>query len=284
MNRVETNKMFLFKKGKISYYVSGDSRKETILMLHPAFADHEIFEAQTNYFKDHFQIITVDLPGHGASQNKGSDVTLREMPDILNQILYENDITACHLIGVSLGSLTAQAFADRYPDRVKSVIIVGGYSIHKANERVLKAQRREGLKWILYILFSMKKFRSYITSVSCHTDLGRDMFTRGIQRFGRRSFSAMGGIKTFFVNKNTPMPYPLLIIVGEHDLKLIRDAAIELHELEKDSQLVLLPRAGHCANVDASHEFNSIVENFLSMFGRSSLNSFTPHANRFCNH
>ncbi len=254
----------VYRNTQISYHIMINEGKETILMLHPAFADHRIFKHQTDYFKKNYQIIVLDMPGHGESQITGTPVILRDMPEILNQLLYENAIDSCHLIGVSMGSLVAQAFAEHYPERVKSIIIVGGYSIHKANERILKAQKSEGLKWIMYILFSMKKFRSYVTSVSCHSDLGRDMFSRGIQHFRRRSFTAMAGMNAFFTNKNTPMTYPLLIIIGEHDLKLVQDAAFELHALEKHSQLVLLTGAGHCANVDAPNEFNNVVENFLS--------------------
>jgi 3-oxoadipate enol-lactonase len=250
---------------QISCFIMKNEGKETILMLHPAFADHTIFKTQIAYFKNDYQLILVDLPGHGNCNNIESKVTIKDTPEILNQILFDNNIEACHLVGVSLGSLVAQAFADRYPDRVKSVIIVGGYSIHKANKRVLKGQRKEGLKWILYILFSMKKFKDYVISVSCRTDLGRDMFAQGIQHFRRRSFSLMAGMNTFFINKDTPMPYALLIVVGEHDRKLVQEAAVELHELEKKSQLVLLPGAGHCANVDAPNEFNRVVGNFLSV-------------------
>jgi 3-oxoadipate enol-lactonase len=260
---IKKTRKIIYKNTQITYNVLGNKGTETMIMLHPAFTDHHIFEPQTDYFKAGYQLILIDMPGHGKSQIIGSKITLEDMPEILNLILIENDISACHLLGVSMGSLVAQAFAERYPDRVKSVIIVGGYSIHKANTRILKAQKSEGLKWIFYILFSMKKFRSYVTSVSCHTDRGRDLFARGAESFRRRSFVAMDGMKTFFTNTETPMSYSLLIIVGEYDHKLIQEGAIEWHELEKHSQLVIVPSAGHCANVDAPNEFNQVVENFL---------------------
>ncbi len=253
----------VYRNTQISYHIMINEGKETILMLHPAFADHTIFETQFAYFKTEYQIILLDMPGHGKDPILESNVTIKDMPEFLNLILFDNKIEFCHLLGVSMGSLVAQAFADRYPDRVKSVIIVGGYSIHKANERVLKGQKKEGLKWILYLIFSMKKFRNYVISVSCHTDSGRDTFAQGIKHFRRRSFSAMAGMNTFFINKDTPMPYPLLIIVGEHDRKLVQEASVELHEIEQQSQLVLLPGAGHCANIDAPNEFNKVVENFI---------------------
>lgn len=263
-NNVEIGRKLLFNNAQISYYISGNKGKEAILFLHPAFADHRIFETQENYFKDHYQVILIDMPGHGGSRIHGSKVTLRDMPEIIKHILEENRVTVCHVVGVSLGSLVAQAFADRYRNWVQSVTIVGGYSIHKENEHILKTQRKEGLKWILYILFSMNKFRNYVTSVSCSSDRGREVFTNGIQQFRRSSFPAMAGINDFFSRKENPMPYRMLIVYGEHDLKLIKDAAHALHELEIHSQLELIPGAGHCANIDAPNEFNTILENFLS--------------------
>jgi 3-oxoadipate enol-lactonase len=262
---IKKTRKIVYKNTQISYNILGNKGTETMIMLHPAFADHRIFEPQTDYFMGGYQLILIDMPGHGKSQIIGSKITLKDMPEILNQILIENDISTCHLIGVSMGSLVAQAFAERYPDRVKSVIIVGGYSIHKANARILKAQKSEGLKWFIYILFSMKKFRSYVISVSCHTDQGRDLFARGAESFRRRSFIAMEGMKTFFTNKDTPMSYPLLIIVGEYDLKLIQESAIEWNKLDKHSQLVFIPSAGHCANADDPNEFNRVVEKFLAV-------------------
>lgn len=257
-------KQLKYKKGSVVYYIAENKGIQTILMLHPAFADHEIFQLQMDYFKNHYQVIILDMPGHGESQSKGSNVALKDMPAIINQILSDNNITSCHVIGVSLGSLVAQAFADRYPALVRSVTIVGGYSIHKANENVLKAQKKEGMRWIFYILFSMKKFRNYVISVSCHTEHCRELFARGIQRFHRRSFAAMAGMQSFFNPKATPMTYPLLIVTGEHDLRLAQDAAIAMHELEVNSRLIKLPNAGHCANVDNPSEFNVAVDSFIS--------------------
>jgi len=246
----EDQRKLVYKNSTVTYYIKGNREGKTIFMLHPAFADHTIFNHQTDYFKDKYQIITLDMPGHGQNQFKGSTITINETPEIIHHILAENGIKACHLIGVSLGSLVAQSFADRYPHQAESVTIVGGYSIHKANEHILKAQRKEGLKWILYILFSMKKFRNYVTSVSCHTSQGRELFNRGIQHFTRRSFPAMSGMNALFTKKDTHVPYPLLIITGEHDIKLAQDAAVEMHALEKHSHIVHLSGAGHCANVD----------------------------------
>ncbi|USB32300.1 alpha/beta hydrolase [Paenibacillus sp. YPG26] len=253
-----------FKNEDYSYIWIPNEGQETILMLHPAFADYTIFEQQIAHFKRNYQLILLDLPGHGSRSLPSSKVTLQDVPELLHQILSEHQIRDCHLLGVSAGSLAAQAFADRYPHEVKSVTIVGGYSIHKANEAVLKGQRKEGLRWLLYMLQPLRKFREYVTSVSCHTAECKVLFAQGSQHFRRRSFRSMAGMNTFFISKDTPMPYPLLIVVGEFDLPIILTAADELHQLEMNSRLVQLPGAGHCANADMPYEFNKAVEHFLS--------------------
>ncbi|WP_182302031.1 alpha/beta fold hydrolase [Cohnella cholangitidis] len=253
----------IYKGVEIPYRIHANEGKETILLLHPAFADYRIFEYQIAGFKERYQLILIDLPGHGNSPIRSSAITLKDVPELCNRIMDDNGIDQCHILGVSLGSLVAQAIADRYPQRVRSVTIVGGYSIHKDNTPILKAQRKEMLRWTFYILFSMRKFRKYVLNVSCHTNHGRQLFQQGIQHFNRKSFAAMSGMNAFFTPKSAPMPYPLLIIVGDKDLQLANDAALSLHQAEPRSRMATIAEAGHCANADAPEKFNAIVLDFL---------------------
>ena len=57
-----SEKSILFNTVRIAYYFLPNSTKETIFFLHPAFADHEIFEAQVSAFHDYYQIILIDFP------------------------------------------------------------------------------------------------------------------------------------------------------------------------------------------------------------------------------
>ncbi|MDQ0058664.1 alpha/beta fold hydrolase [Paenibacillus harenae] len=256
-----------YNQARIAYYMSDEHNtdKDTLLLLHAAFADHELFEPQWQAFAADYHLIAIDMPGHGISSTQGSDVTLKDMPEIINLLLTQLRIDKpIHILGVSLGSLVAQAYADRHPERVRSVIAVGGYSIHKANEQVLKAQRKEGLRWVLYVLLSMNRFRAYVTKVSCFSEQGRELFRRGMDKFDRRSFAAMAGMNALFVKRDNPMPYPLLLLSGTHDRQLAKEAAARWHSCEPKSNLILLPNAGHCANVDAPDEFNVLLAQFLS--------------------
>ncbi|MBO9596474.1 MAG: alpha/beta hydrolase [Cohnella sp.] len=252
-----------FQSAHIAYEIAGASDSPAVVLLHPAFADRRIFEHQIKAFSERYRVIAIDMPGHGDTSTKGTRVTLKDAPAIIESILLENGIGECHLIGVSLGGLVAQAFADRYPERVRSVTVVGGYSIHRPSDKIKKAQRREALKWLFYIAFSMRKFKSYVLSVSCFTKQGRSLFERGIRRFERKSFAAMSGIDRLFRSKDTAVAYPLFIMAGEHDLPLALETAEEWHAVEPNSELDVIAGAGHCANADKPEAFNERMLTFL---------------------
>ena len=254
----------------IAYYVSRVSEKipelhdkETLVMLHAAFADHRIFMPQVEALSEAYQVICVDLVGHGASQPSRQGMSMKDMPQVIVGILDQENVSAAHIIGVSLGSLVAQSIAHQYRDRVRSVTVVGGYSIHKDYEYVLKEQKKEMFSWLWRILFSMKSFRAYVVQTSTSTETGKRLMEPGVDLFTRRSFPAMGGMGSFLVPVATPMPYPLLIVYGEHDLPLVKTVAQKWTQLEPGSKVVEIEDAGHCANADNGPVFNRALEEFL---------------------
>ncbi len=258
-----TKKELVFKTETITYYVSSQEKAETLTFIHPAFADHTLFIRQIEFFRQKYNIILIDMVGHGDSQMKGSQVDLSNMPKIIELILNDLSISNTHLIGVSLGSLIAQSVAYQYPNLIRSVTIVGGYSIHKTNKNIQKAQRKEMFKWFVRVVFSMASFRNYITKSSVHSDEGKALFTKAISKINRRTLMVMRGVGQLFAESNIPVSYPLLIICGEFDLDLAIEASRSLNKLEPNSTFELILNAGHCANIDNAVVFNNTLNEFL---------------------
>lgn len=229
-------------------------------MLHPAFAYHGFFIKQIEEFVNDFNLIILDLPGHGNSVHKGSNLNMGMVPNLINDILLHHNIKKVHVLGVSLGSLIAQGFEDLYPELVKTVTLVGGYSIHTDNKDVLKAQRKEMFKWLLYIIVSMKIFRKYIVKATVESTEGKEIVMKGIKPFRRRNFRYMQGLNHIFRETDVVKQYPLLSLVGEYDIEVSIESAIKLGN-RVNGKYVMISNAGHCANIDNSKEFNSL---FLS--------------------
>jgi len=258
------NKIYRHHDIDVHYYVAGSANAEAILFLHPAFADSQMFTPQFEHFSQNYFVIAMDMPGHGKSQLGRSKQTMAKMPEIIKAILFENSIEKVHIVGVSVGSLVAQSVAYQYPRLVNTVTMVGGYSIHKDNKDIIKAQRKQIVKWMLMIIFSMKKFGEYNIKHAVRSDLGEALFQKGFDQFTRKSFRAMSDLNKLFVPTEEPVPYPLLVLWGEHDIQLARDAGKNIAETEPKAMYKEIKDAGHCANVDNIKEFNHILEDFIS--------------------
>ncbi len=251
------------EKGSMTYYtntLSGD--RETILMLHPAFGDHEIFIRQIEAFHSDYNLVLVDFPGHGLSRIKGSSLNLGMVPSLINEILGQLYISKVHVLGVSLGSLIGQGLADQFPQLVQSLTVVGGYSIHKDNEDVLRAQQKEMLRWVFYLIFSMKKFRNHLVEVSASSPEGRKYMSSGVSKISRSTFLTMNGMNSLFRKTDEDKTYPLLVAVGEYDQPIAHTSAQKLSALPH-AKYYLVKEAGHCANIDNYKDFNANYLDFI---------------------
>jgi pimeloyl-ACP methyl ester carboxylesterase len=249
----------LTTKEGLKYIRVDNLMQEYILWFHPAFADHHIFIKQVESIKEYNHIL-IDLPGHG--ENQKASFYMYDVPNIVLSILDEHGIDKVHLVGVSLGSLVVQAITHATPDKVLTQTIVGGYSIHKHNENILKSQSKEMLKWLGLILFSMKRFRNHVINSSVSTEFGKQIFREGTEKFKRSSFKSMNGMNKFFTPKEVPFNHPTLLMVGEYDLELAKDVALVLSG-EVNTTYKLIKNAGHCANIDNHIDFNKELLLFL---------------------
>jgi pimeloyl-ACP methyl ester carboxylesterase len=85
------------------YEVSGSG--DTIVMIHGLGASGHIWQAQKDFLHTDFQVVTLDLPGHGKSG--WMPVTLIEMAMDIRQILSSLGDSQFSLVASSMGGLVA---------------------------------------------------------------------------------------------------------------------------------------------------------------------------------
>ncbi len=241
---------------KIHYFVSGNAAGETIVFLHPAFGDHKCFDRQIDYFSPNYRVITIDMLGHGLTGTGKSKDTIAATTTHISEILKAEKIEKIHIAGVSLGSLLAQDFALKFPEKILSLTALGGYNINKEQKEIAKSQGKEMLKWLLKMIFSMNSFRKYTASVSAISKSAQDSFYESAKHFTRKSFTVMSGLGKLIANRDVQRNYPLLILSGEKDSDLALKMAKQWHEEDPDSKFFIIKNAGHCANMDNAEEFN----------------------------
>ena len=260
-----THKTVVKDGHEIHYFIGDDNKeRETILFIHSAFSDHTCFNKQIDFFSKEFNVITIDLLGHGLSTVGKSKDKIDKSIEHINEILQQENINAIHIVGVSIGGLIAQCFAQQYSEKTLSLTAVGGYNISHKSKEAENVQRKEMLKWIFKIIFSMDSFRRYTASVSVIDKIEQVRFYESTKGFTRKSFMIMSGTSKFISKKtDTIRPYPLLILVGDNDIEIAKEMSEQWHREEEQSEFHFIENAGHCANMDNSEMFNTVVFNFL---------------------
>lgn len=247
----------------IAYYVSGTEQKEWLLFLHAAFVDHNMFRTQTEYFRDKYNVLAVDIIGHGQSTDTRKGDSIDKMSEWIYDILRAEKIENIHITGISLGAVLAQDFANRYPGAVKSLACFGGYDINRFDGKMQKENGTKQMLMMLKAMFSIKWFARANKKISAFTSQAQDEFYEMNIRFPRKSFMYLASLGSM-INKNQIQKrhYPLLIGCGQYDIPQELAAVKLWKNNEPDCQVVIFENAGHCVNMDTPTEFNKTMETF----------------------
>ncbi len=114
--------------GKLHYLdiaaPEGEEDKPPLLFIHGASGNLlDQSGAYQSALKGDARMIFIDRPGHGYSERAGADDPAKQA-DVYRQLLDYLKIDKAVLVGHSLGSASAAAFAVLYPERVKGLVFV----------------------------------------------------------------------------------------------------------------------------------------------------------------
>ncbi|MGV0922316.1 alpha/beta hydrolase [Empedobacter tilapiae] len=129
-----------------------------IVFLHGFLENHKIWNRLQNDLFHHNQIITIDLPGHGNSENLQDVNTMEEMAEKVIEVLDELNLEKVTFVGHSMGGYVTCALADIFPERVENIVLVNSSTLSddeaKKNQR-LKACETARKNFNALVSFSM---------------------------------------------------------------------------------------------------------------------------------
>ena len=139
----------------LNYEISGNG-KENLVLLHGFMENLLIWEEMEEKLSKDFTLIKIDLPGHGLSKIY-SDVHSMELnAEEVKKVTDKLKLGKFHLLGHSMGGYTSLAFAEKFPDDLKSLTLF--FSTYFADEEEKKEQRRKSLRII------KEAFRNYVNA------------------------------------------------------------------------------------------------------------------------
>jgi 3-oxoadipate enol-lactonase len=85
---------------------------------------HRMWDAQLAELEQHFTVVRYDTRGHGASPVPDGPYTIDDLADDVVALLDRLGIERAHIVGLSLGGMTAMRLAARNPERVARMVLL----------------------------------------------------------------------------------------------------------------------------------------------------------------
>jgi len=136
-----------FVNGQILYSKAyGNIDCPTIIFIHGGPSGNStLFEATTaqSLADKGFYVIVYDRRGEGRSIDSTATFTYQEAFNDLNKIYQTYKIEKANIIGHSFGGLLATLYSDKYPEKVKSLVLAGAlFSQQDTYNHILKSVRQ----------------------------------------------------------------------------------------------------------------------------------------------
>jgi len=246
--------------------------KDWVIFIHGAGGSSSIWFRQLKAYKEQFNVLLVDLRGHGKSREMSTmkeyykeRYTFKTVSKDVLHAMDENDIGKAHFVGVSLGTIIIRTIADMEPERVLSAVMCGAITRLDTRSRIL-VWLGHTFKKIVPFMWLYSLFAWVIMPKKNHEE-SRTMFVNEAKNLARREFLKWFRL-TYDVNpllryfKEKEMDAPTLYIMGEEDHMFLPPVKKMIGDF-KHSYLEIVEESGHVVNVERPDEFNRISLEFL---------------------
>ena len=225
-----------------------------LILVHGIGAARDTWRFLMPKLTAHFQVITYDLRGHGASPCPGVPFGLEELVADLEQLRRRVDVDSAHIAGHSLGGMIGPAYARLYPDRVLSLglLSTAAFRTKEDSEKVwavVKAMEDKGVSNVLETLIDRWYTDAFI-------DAHRDIVDRRLKQVVDTDPDVF--LNVFRIYAGTEMaPWlhevgaPSLVLTGENDGGCNPHLNKRIHDAMPNSKLVILPELKHSILLEA---------------------------------
>jgi 3-oxoadipate enol-lactonase len=253
----------------IEYETDGPRTGIPVVFIHGFPFNKSMWKPQVEALKNNHYVITYDLRGHGASDAGDGQYTVEQFVDDFIGLLDHLKLSKVVAAGLSMGGYVALRAAERHPDRFRGLVLCDTRSeadgndgkIKRANQ--VKAVKNEGLKKFaesfLKAAFYEKTFEENPQAV----ETIRTVIESSSPLAVSGTLIALAA-RTDTTSSLFTIKVPTLILVGQHDAITPPSASHAMKEKIPNSELHIIPKAGHLSNLENPEEFNLHLIQYLN--------------------
>lgn len=233
----------------VHYERYGNEKGKTLVYLHGWGQNIEMMKPVGNPFASDFDIIIIDLPGHGKSSEPNSILQISDFVECVRSLIQKLKIKKPILIGHSFGGKISLLYASKY--EVEKLVLFGSPFKKEIQKLSLKTKVLKKVKKVP----GMHVFEEFAKKHIGSTDY-------------KNASPIMRQILVSHVNLDITedvkkINCPTIIIWGTNDDQVDISRAYELESLIPDAGLVVYDGCSHYAYLENLDQTVRIMDSFL---------------------
>jgi len=260
-------------------YCEEAGQGSAVVFVHEYAGDWRTWEPQMRHFARSHRCVTYSQRGYPPS-DVPTDPTRYSQDLAVSDVIAVMDalkIDKAHVVGHSMGALTALLVGIRHPDRCISVTAAGcGYGsspdlalveqgrqqsrdtaamFENEDFQTAAAKYADGATRQTHKYKDPRGFAEFAKMLAEHSPVGHAMTMREVQAKRPTLWDLEAELKKFSV--------PLLVLVGDEDAWCL-DASIFLKRTAPTAGLTVIPRSGHTITSEEPAAFNAAVSDLIA--------------------
>ena len=245
-------------------YIGDEGKGFPLVLVHGFLGSSKMWKPQIDFFKDHFRIITPDLPGFGKSNKAKSHNSIQSIANLLINCLEEKKIHKFHLLGHSMGGMIVQEMAKKIGDKISKLVcystgprgeMPGRFeTVDESRENLQKNGLETMARNIAKTWFVRGENAKYFDVC---IEAGKQTSMETVDN-SLVAFKNWNGVDTLKNIKNET-----LIIWGDKDTAYNFEQVITLKKNIKNSKLKIFENCAHNVHLEQPDQFNKTIKDFL---------------------
>jgi pimeloyl-ACP methyl ester carboxylesterase len=262
--QLNSAKLFFIQEGQ------GD---EVIVFSHGLLWSHKMFQSQIDFLKHNYTVIAYDHRGQGQSDVTDGpidmDLLTLDALELIDKIVGK----PVHFVGLSMGGFVGMRLAARFPDKIKSLVLLETSSNAEPVENLPKYKFLNGIvKWfgvvptvanaVMKIMFAQSWLENPINSQvvkkwSKELQSNKKSITRSVEAVIFRK-----GVE----DEIRRIKCPTMIVVGDEDVATKPEKAKFIQMSIPNAVLHVVPGAGHSSSIEKPEEINRLISSWMENF------------------
>ena len=251
------------------YVRTGRGAGHTILFVHGFPLDHTMWAGQLNGLGDDADLIAVDLPGYGGSQQPETQTSMARFADLIATFLDSINVDQAIVCGLSMGGYIGLEFADRHADRVGGLILSNTRAT--ADDEVTARGRHVAAAQVMTDgagpVADAMQVKLFAESTSTDRPELIEQTVATIRATHPQTIAwgqlAMAN-RAEYSNQISKFEMPVLVVAGQHDVITPADDMRRMAKQIAGAKFVEIASAGHLAPTEQPEAFNAAVRKWIS--------------------